>query len=73
MSLPTAPKDISDSPAKGSVVDPVDKEKQAADVDRKLRFYGVINAFKESRMPSNDQISSLTRAWKSPPVQVGDS
>jgi hypothetical protein len=56
MSLPNAPKDISDNPAKGSVVDPVDKEKQAADVDRKLRFYGVLNAFKESRMPSNEQI-----------------
>ena len=56
MSLPNAPKDISDKPAKGSVVDPVNKEQQAADVDRKLRFYGVINAFKESRMPSNEQI-----------------
>ncbi|EKM56742.1 uncharacterized protein PHACADRAFT_91847 [Phanerochaete carnosa HHB-10118-sp] len=56
MSLPNAPKDVSDSPAKGSVVDPVDKQKQAADIDRKLRFYGVINAFKESRMPSNEQI-----------------
>ena len=56
MSLPNAPKDISDHPAKGSVVDPVNKETQAADVDRKLRFYGVLNAFKESRMPDNDQI-----------------
>lgn len=56
MSLPNAPKDISDNPAKGSVVAPVDKEAQAADVDRKLRFYGVIEAFKESRMPSNAQI-----------------
>lgn len=56
MSLPNAPKDISDNPATGSVVDPVDKQKQAADVDRKLRFYGVINAFKESRMPTNEQI-----------------
>ena len=56
MSLPNAPKDVSDNPAKGSVVAPVDKQKQAADVDRKLRFYGVVNAFKESRMPSNEQI-----------------
>ena len=55
MSLPNAPKDISDHPAKGSVVAPVDKEAQAADVDRKLRFYGVLNAFKQSRMPSNEQ------------------
>lgn len=56
MSLAQAPKDISDHPAKGSVVDPVNKEKQAADVDRKLRLYGVINAFKEYRMPTNAQI-----------------
>ena len=56
MSLPNAPKDISDNPAKGSVVAPVDKKAQAADVERKLRFYGVIQAFKQSRMPSNEQI-----------------
>ncbi|PSS29844.1 hypothetical protein PHLCEN_2v2659 [Hermanssonia centrifuga] len=56
MSLPNAPKDISDHPAKGSVIAPVDKQAQAADVDRKLRFYGVISAFGESRMPSNEQI-----------------
>jgi hypothetical protein len=36
MSLPTAPKDISDKPTKGSVVDPVNREKKDADVDRKV-------------------------------------
>jgi len=56
MSLAQAPKDISDQPAKGSVVAPVNKKQQAADVDRKLRFYGVINAFKQYRMPTNTQI-----------------
>jgi hypothetical protein len=61
MSLPTATKDISDHPAQGSVVDPVDKQKQAADVDRKLRFYGVIEAFKASRMPSNEQIDTTLK------------
>lgn len=61
MSLPNAPKDVSDNPAKGSVVAPVDKQKQAADVDRKLRFYGVLNAFRESRMPSNEQIDSTLK------------
>lgn len=61
MSLPNATKDISDHPAKGSVVDPVDKQKQAADVDRKLRFYGVIEAFKASRMPSNEQIDGTLK------------
>ncbi|TCD61093.1 hypothetical protein EIP91_009046 [Steccherinum ochraceum] len=57
MSLPNAPKDISDHPAKGSVTEPLNKQNQAADVDRKLRLYGVINAFKRSRMPTNDQLS----------------
>lgn len=61
MSLPNAPKDISDSPAKGSVVAPVDKQAQAADVDRKLKFYGAVNAIKASRMPTNDQIDSMLR------------
>jgi hypothetical protein len=37
MSLPTATKDISAHPAKGSVVDPIDKDKKEADVDRKVR------------------------------------
>lgn len=37
MSLPIAPKDISDHPAKGSVVDPINREQKEADVDRKVR------------------------------------
>lgn len=36
MSLPTAPKDISDHPTAGSVVDPVNKKLKDADVDRKV-------------------------------------
>ncbi|KZT25454.1 hypothetical protein NEOLEDRAFT_1133378 [Neolentinus lepideus HHB14362 ss-1] len=56
MSLPTATKDISDHPAKGSVTDPVNKREKDADVDRKLRFYGVIEAFRQGRLPDNQQI-----------------
>jgi hypothetical protein len=47
MSLPPATKDISASPVKGSVVDPVDRNAQAADVDRKvssLSWDAVVNA-----------------------------
>lgn len=44
-----------------SVVDPVDKKTQAADVDRKLRFYGVLRAFRDSRMPSNEQIDRFLK------------
>lgn len=59
MSLPNAPKDVSDNPAKGSVVAPVDKQAQAADIDRKLKFYGAIEALRDSRMPTNDQIDTM--------------
>ena len=69
MSLPTATKDISDHPAKGSVVDPVDSAKKEADVDRKLRLFGVINAFRDGRMPDNSQIDeTLTYVLQHSPV-----
>ncbi|KAI0634782.1 hypothetical protein C8Q77DRAFT_1053762 [Trametes polyzona] len=73
MSLPQAQKDIGDKPAANSVVDPVDKKTQAADVDRKLRFYGVVKAFSESRMPSNEQIDRfLNYVLQHSPVDVKD-
>ncbi|KAI0360398.1 hypothetical protein OH77DRAFT_678973 [Trametes cingulata] len=73
MSLPQAQKDISDKPAANSVVEPHDKKTQAADVDRKLRFYGVIKAFSESRMPTNEQIDKfLNYVLQHSPVDVKD-
>ncbi|KAI0777372.1 hypothetical protein BD413DRAFT_467001 [Trametes elegans] len=73
MSLPQAQKDIGDKPAANSVVEPVDKKTQAADVDRKLRFYGVVKAFSESRMPANEQIDRfLTYVLQHSPVDVKD-
>ncbi|KAH9474282.1 hypothetical protein JR316_0013445 [Psilocybe cubensis] len=54
--LPPAPKDISTHPAKGSVVDPVDKAAKDADVDRKIRLYTVLQAFRAGKLPSNAQI-----------------
>lgn len=56
MSLPQATKDISEHPTANAVVDPVDKKAQAADVERKLKLFGVIQAFRQGRMPSNTQI-----------------
>ncbi|CCM07009.1 uncharacterized protein FIBRA_09328 [Fibroporia radiculosa] len=56
MSLPQAKKDISDHPAAGSVADPVNRDKKNADVDRKLRMYGIATAVRESRLPTNTQI-----------------
>lgn len=59
MSLPPAPKDISAKPAKGSVVEPVDKEKKDKDVAQKLKLYNTIQAFRASRLPSNAQVDSF--------------
>ncbi|KAG2024158.1 hypothetical protein CC2G_001738 [Coprinopsis cinerea AmutBmut pab1-1] len=56
MSLPQARKEVSSNPARNTVVDPVDKQAQAADVERKLRLYGVIQAFRKGKLPSNTQI-----------------
>ena len=80
MSLPTAPRDISEKPKPGAVTDPVDKRQKDADVDRKvrfpfsdafsvvgtdprvqLRFYGVIQAFREGRLPENPQIDETLK------------
>jgi hypothetical protein len=71
MSLPKAPKDVREHPTKGSVVAPVDKAAKDADVDRKLRFYGVIQAFRQGRLPSNQQINhTLDYVLNHSPVDV---
>jgi hypothetical protein len=54
MSPSTAPKDISDHPKSGSVV-------KVADVDRKIHFCGVIEAFRQGRIPDNKQIDETSR------------
>lgn len=56
MSLPPAPKQTTEKPAPGAVMEPVNKDEQAADIDRKIRFYGVIQAFRDGRLPDNTQI-----------------
>ncbi|KAH9958918.1 hypothetical protein BC827DRAFT_1135468 [Russula dissimulans] len=61
MSLPNATKDTTEHPAKNAVSAPVNKQEKAADVDRKLRFYGVIEAFRQGRYPSNHQLDVAFR------------
>ncbi|KAI0311876.1 hypothetical protein OF83DRAFT_1068125 [Amylostereum chailletii] len=61
MSLPPATKDTSEHPGKLSVASPVDKHAKDADVDRKLRFYGVIEAFRQGRYPDNAQIDKTLK------------
>jgi hypothetical protein len=56
MSLPPAQKHISVHPAQTSVVDPVNPAEANRDVDRKIVLYGVLEAFRNGRLPTNDQI-----------------
>lgn len=46
MSLPPTKKDISENPAKGSVVAPVDKVKKEADVSRKVNSIRTCRCFR---------------------------
>jgi len=61
MSLPQAKRDISENPAAGAVTDPVNKQQKDADIDRKLRLYGAIEAFRQGRLPDNAQIDRALR------------
>ncbi|KAL5532100.1 hypothetical protein ACEPAF_5664 [Sanghuangporus sanghuang] len=73
MSLPTAPRDISDKPKAGAVTDPVNKQQKDADVDRKLRLYGVIESFRQGKLPDNQQIDETLRYVKdNAPMDVGE-
>lgn len=71
MSLPTAPKDISEHPMPTSVVEPVDRNKVQRDIDRKIRFYGIIAAMRQSKLPTNDQMNHFFDwALARSPVQI---
>jgi Family of unknown function (DUF5923) len=79
MTLQNAIKDTTEHPPKNAVAAPVNKQEEAADVDRKvlscmplfsscllsaflqLRFYGAIEALRQGRYPSNQQIDSAFR------------
>ncbi|KZW03262.1 hypothetical protein EXIGLDRAFT_759133 [Exidia glandulosa HHB12029] len=71
MSLPAATKNISDKPPANAVTSPNDPKALQADVDRKLRAYGVIQAFRNGRLPSNTQIDeTLAYVRDHSPVSV---
>jgi len=48
MSLPPATKDVSNKPAAGSVVDPVNKTAKDADVDRKVCTWFIRNGIESA-------------------------
>ncbi|KAG8905215.1 hypothetical protein FRB99_000484 [Tulasnella sp. 403] len=71
MSLSNASAEISSHPGKNTVTVPTDKATQAADVDRKLRLYGVIEALRAGKFPDNAQIDgTLTYVGQHSPIDI---
>jgi hypothetical protein len=66
-----AVKSVSDSPAKNAVTDPTNQTILQDDVDRKLKFYAVIQAFRAGRLPDNKQIDeTLEYVKKTSPIDI---
>ena len=62
---------VAESPAANAVTLANDPRFKEADVNRKMKFYGVVQAFKNGRMPDNKQIDeALVYAEKNSPVDV---
>merc|ERR1712093_923967 len=54
--LPKLKQEVSEHPSKNAVTAPADPREKEADVDRKMRLYGIISGFREGKLPSNKQI-----------------
>ncbi len=64
-------KDATAHPAKGSVIDPVDKVAKEADVQRKIKLFNALSAMRQSRLPTNAQMDSwLDYAISNPPLDI---
>ncbi|CAE6364948.1 unnamed protein product [Rhizoctonia solani] len=61
MSLPQATKDTSAHPGPNSVTEPTNPAIMQADIDRKMRLYGVIEAFRQGKLPDNHQIDETLK------------
>ncbi|GAA5934568.1 uncharacterized protein JCM15063_004617 [Sporobolomyces koalae] len=48
-------REISENPSKNAVTSPTDPKTKAVDIDRKLKLYSVIEAFRQGKMPNNEQ------------------
>lgn len=59
--VPKAVSQVSENPGKNAVVHAVDPNQKAADVDRQMRFFGIIQAFREGRFPDNQQIDDTLK------------
>ncbi|KAK4051027.1 hypothetical protein OIV83_003156 [Microbotryomycetes sp. JL201] len=54
---PKATQQVSEHPAKTAVTHPTDPKFKQVDSERKLRFYGVLQALRAGKYPTNEQIS----------------
>ncbi|KAM0790055.1 hypothetical protein ACM66B_005383 [Microbotryomycetes sp. NB124-2] len=54
---PKATQEVSNNPGKTSVTHPTDPKFKQVDSERKLRFYGVLQALRAGKYPTNEQIS----------------
>ncbi|EJD40905.1 hypothetical protein AURDEDRAFT_153456 [Auricularia subglabra TFB-10046 SS5] len=71
MSVAPAVKNVSEKPPANAVTVPNDPQALQADVQRKMKFYGVIQAFRNGRMPTNAQIDeTLSYVRDHPPIDV---
>ncbi|KAK0522256.1 hypothetical protein OC842_006516 [Tilletia horrida] len=59
--VPALQSQISEKPARNAVTAASNPAAVKADVDRKMRFYGVLQAFREGRYPTNEQIDDTLR------------
>ncbi|GAA5838750.1 hypothetical protein JCM9279_003849 [Rhodotorula babjevae] len=62
-------REISENPSKNAVTSPTDPRVKATDTDRKIKMLGVVNAFREGKLPANDQcVSALDYAIDHSPI-----
>lgn len=68
---PATRSEISNNPSKNAVTAASSSQEQEADVARKLKLYGVIQALRDGRFPDNNQINeTLDYAIRTSPVDL---
>ncbi|EFP80265.1 uncharacterized protein PGTG_06221 [Puccinia graminis f. sp. tritici CRL 75-36-700-3] len=66
---PSTVKEVGENPSANAVTQPTDRELKSKDEERKMRFYGIIQAFRLGKYPSNAQVDeSLTYAINNSPI-----
>lgn len=67
---PATVKEVAENPSANAVTHPTDRDLKSKDEERKMRFYGIIQAFRSGKYPSNAQVDeSLTHAIKNSPIE----